>query len=163
MGYVCVLDNNKLFEENDIELAALICDVISAKMKEKDYFNDTPNLMFEDLFIDILNKKIHDSVIVSERLKYLNWENHDKYYVLAVDISKHDHTKILSHYVKDTLQKLIKVPTLISYGRYIVIIVGCKKENFMKRENFDALISYMKKKRHVRRTEPKFYEYCRFI
>jgi len=99
---------------------------------------------FEDLFIDKLENKVRDKEIILERLKYLEWKDSDKYHVFTVDIAKIDKTNSIIYYLKSSIQALSNSPHVVVHDKHIVIIIGSKKENQFRIENFESIVYFIK-------------------
>ena len=144
IGHFAILEYNKPFKESDIELAALICDVISSEMQKYSHFRNLKGATYENFIIDILDGKITNPEAL-ERLKHLDWEMKDKLYLLLINMDRYDPTHSLIPYMRDSLEKMIDGARAVAYNNYIVVIIGCSKESHVNKENLQSLIEFLRK------------------
>jgi|GEM_PF-2346747 len=144
IGVLVVFESSKIFDERDLELTAVLANVISVKMQEMRRFYSYSENLFEDLIRDILSNNIHDAGVIAERLSYMNWRSHDKYYVLSVDITTFDQTNLLIYYLRDSLKQLTNNLVAIPFEDYIVIIIGYENGRCLDGDEAEKLQDYLK-------------------
>jgi len=148
IGYLFVLEVEKPLNEYDIELAAMLCSVISVKVQESEFSFKNRGLMFEHFLIDILNGKIRNNEIAVETLKYLDLHFEEYFYILTIDIDSmnwNNTSDISLRQIKNLLEMTVKNSKCLIYNGAIVMLISCREKIISPEIEFKKLIDLLKK------------------
>ncbi|MCR4434925.1 MAG: helix-turn-helix domain-containing protein [Eubacteriales bacterium] len=128
VGYLTVIEYEKPFKESDLELVALLCDVISSEMYKTKPFKNAKGALYESFLADLLNGSIQDSQAVQEMVKDLNLKLGENLYILTIDLRRSDNSYAHLVHLMYRLENMVTGSKSIMYRDYIVMLISCDKE-----------------------------------
>jgi len=148
VGNVIVLECNKPFTQRDEELIVLISKVIAKEMKKENIYRNANDLVYENLLLDLLDKKIKDQNTVKERIQDAGIRLDKKFVIIVFDISKYNSKGKYSGYLSDSIQSLFTVKGSVYYNDYIVMLYNIDYE-FSIEDLFNKNIEDFLNKNHI--------------
>jgi len=127
VGYLTVFENDQDLKEEDIEVTRLLCDVVSSEMQKNKNFENFSGVMYEYLITDLLDGKFDNRKIVMERIKSLQWDQPQDFYLITADIPKSDITFYHVEYLKRTVESFLPYCKPIYYDENLCILLNLKK------------------------------------
>jgi sugar diacid utilization regulator len=143
VGYLIVVEMEKPFEEDDIELIDLLNSVVSSEMKKDQFISSSRGNMHEYFLVDILDGKIKGGKAVRERLKSLNWGMEGRMHVITVLVKEQDAARTPMFYVRDVLGSMFSRSRCIVYNNNIVIFVNHKSDDAQFEDELKYLASFL--------------------
>ncbi len=127
VGYLTVFENDQDLKEEDIEITRLLCDVVSSEMQKNKNFENFSGVMYEYLITDLLDEKFDNRKIVKERVKSLQWDQPQDFYLITADIPKSDITFYHVEYLKRTVESFLPYCKPIYYDENLCVLLNLKK------------------------------------
>jgi len=143
VGYLIVVEMEKPFEEDDIELIDLLNSVVSLEMKKDQFISSTRASMQEHFLADILDGKIKGGKAIREKLKSLDWNMEGRMRVITVLVKEQDAVKVPMFYVRDVLGSMFSRSICIVYNNNIVIFLSHKSDNIQFENELKYLASFL--------------------
>ena len=140
-----VIEQNYPFSEDDLELTSLLCTIISAELQKKKFTQHSRGYVYESFIEDLLDKKITNSKIVSERAQYLNLGLKKNMQILTIDINEFDNEHYSLDYVRNLLESMIFNCKAIVYNNNIVLIISSDKALTTNTEEFTLFKEFLHK------------------
>jgi len=156
VAYICILQSNRDFEAEDLDLSNVLSKVVSMHMQKENLFISSSGLDEEYYLMDLLINKINNIQYVKERLKYINFNLNENCLILSIPFkqkykdSRHNlGLKELMKRLKNILGNCIStyykdmIVFLISNEQEQVISTYVKKNllEFLKLNNLNCGIS----------------------
>lgn len=139
---IVVWESNKPFRKIDLEIAELLSNVISIKLKNSLNIPFAKSLVLENFFRDILNGKVSDNEIIIDTLSSLNWVIKDNLYIITADTIEFDDTKITQEFLCSKLEELINGSYAFTYNNYIILLVSRSGKDMISTEEFGSLETF---------------------
>jgi len=117
------------FKENDVELATLLCSVLSTEMQKNKLFLNTKRIMFEHFITDLLDGKMINKEIMSERMQHIDFKAEGFLYVMTVSIEDYEFLNTTISYARDQLENLVPGSKSLIYNNQIVLIISTQSES----------------------------------
>lgn len=132
LGTIGVIEFNRPFEERDLALVDVYCKALSAEMQKDKFVQSAKGLMYESFIKDLLDGVITDSQEIMERIKHIGLDLKNNIYIMTIDITEFDNTYQSLSQIRNLLENMIDNSKAIIYNNYIVAIVSCNNETYMK-------------------------------
>ncbi|MCR4434927.1 MAG: helix-turn-helix domain-containing protein [Clostridiales bacterium] len=128
VGYLTVIEYENPFKESDLELVALLCDVISSEMQKNRSNKNSKWALFESFLADLLNGNIQDDKTTQEMAQALSLNLEENLYILTIDVRQSDIAYIYLIHSMYLPENIAASSKSIMYKDYIVILVSCSKK-----------------------------------
>lgn len=145
IAHLGVIEYLKSFEDEDIELASLLCKLISAEMQKNKLFRSTKRIIYEHFITDLLDGKISKLEIINERCSHLDLDLKDTLYVLTINIEEYEIKNTAISYVRDQLEGILPGCKSVLYNDQIILIIDRNKENPLTESELEKLSKYLEK------------------
>ncbi|MGE5404041.1 MAG: PucR family transcriptional regulator, partial [Candidatus Saccharibacteria bacterium] len=145
VGYVIVLTNQMQFTEKDIELVALICDVVASEMGKNKLYSDTRGLMYENLLVDLLENKINRTDLVLERARSAGYHAGDRLYVMSIDIQQNQANHYFVDYIRESVEKRFLDCKSVLYKNNIVVLLDLKSPQISEESLIERMQTFLQK------------------
>jgi sugar diacid utilization regulator len=132
------------FKENDLELATLLCSVLSAEMQKNKLFRNTKRIMFEHFITDLLDGKVMKNEIMSERMQHIDLDLKGCLYVITVNIEDYEILNTTISYARDQLENLVFGSKSLIYNNQIVLIISTQSDRPFFDTDLQSLENYLK-------------------
>ena len=129
VAHLVVVENNRPFRNEDYEIIALICKVISSELKHSKFYHNIDSAMYETLVYDILDGKICEDEIIDLRLSNLSWKTKKYLTVLVADILQYNNTYAYLSFFRDLFEQVTENCHTFIYNNLIVMLIGKDHEN----------------------------------
>ena len=140
---VSVVELNRPFRDEDYEIVAMLCNAVSAEMQKNKFLHYTRGLLYEELIVELIEGKIENDNLISERVKSLGVGMKKYIYVLTIDIKGFDVEKFSLSYMRDYLEKMISGSKALIYNEYIVIVASCSQETGLYDSDIKSLGDFL--------------------
>ncbi|MBU5269408.1 MAG: helix-turn-helix domain-containing protein [Clostridium cochlearium] len=121
-GYLLALSSNKPFSDNDNDTLKLISKIIGMEIKKNNLYNNIDNIAYENLLLDLLEDKILNSKILSDRLKNIKHNLGKYFYVFSFDISNYNLNGKKNNYLSKNITNLFQGKNSIYYKNNIIML-----------------------------------------
>ncbi|KPU42499.1 hypothetical protein OXPF_42840 [Oxobacter pfennigii] len=144
LAHLIIYEVNKPFEDNDIELANMLCDAFSleiqktALLQQKRVFNE------ETFFTELLDGKLEEMGVIRNTAEILNLRPEKKLYIFSIDLNQCDINKFSLAYVQKSLEEMIPCCLSAHYEDWIVMLVSCETEIFNDKNFLSKLYYFLK-------------------
>jgi len=147
VAYICVLQINRDFEEEDLELANVLSKVASMHMQKENLFISSSGLDEEYYLMDLLINRINNIQYVKERLKYINFNLNKNCLMLSIPFKQKYKDSRHNFGLKELMKRLKNIlGNCIStyYKDRIVFLVSSECEQVMTTNIRKNLLEFLK-------------------
>lgn len=156
-SYICVLENNRTFLEEDLELVDSLSNVVSSFAEKEHVFVANSGLSDEYYLIDLIANKIQNIDYIKERLKFSNFILKDNFAILSIPFIQKYKDYRYNYGLKqlmESIKKLFKNCLSAYYEENIIFLISSNEysvisnnaliqfEDFLKLNNLKCGISY---------------------
>jgi len=147
VAYICVLQNNQNFEDEDLELVNVLSKVASMHMQKENLFISSSGLDEEYYLMDLLINNISDIQYVKERLKYINFNLNENCLMISIPFKQKYKDSRHNFGLKELMKRLkIILGNCIStyYKDMIVFLVSNEQEKVISTPVKNNLLEFLK-------------------
>lgn len=139
--YLCIIEQNKFRCRPDIiYYISTICNALAKHNGFITLKSDAASGTLEELILNLLDSPPSSPSSVRIQLAEAGWEEHEQYYVLAIDKQNKNH--LLPDYTK--LQSILNTKSIYEYKNYIVAVLGYPYFEWPDDSCLNALSDYLK-------------------
>lgn len=144
VALIAIVDTFRPFREIDREFAELLANTVSIELSKSEFYKDNRGIMYNYFLADILSKQMQDPVLISQRIKALDWKVYDYFNVAVVinDSEKMNQSKL--QYVAGQLRQIIAGCRWTYYRDDLVLLWSRPKGGLLSSEK-SQLESFMAK------------------
>lgn len=146
VGYICVLQDNRTFKEQDLVLTNILSKVASVQIQKENLFISNSGLDDEYYLIDLLMNKIDNIEYIKERLRYSNFNLNKNLIVLSIPF-KHEYKDYRHNFGLKELMKRLKniFENCISvyYKDMIVLLISSEESNVIPSHIKENLLNFL--------------------
>lgn len=141
---IAVCAHERPFKESDLELSSLLCKAISIELQKNEFIHYSRGLMHESFTEDLLEGKITDDKVISDRIKTLNLKYKKNLFVLTIDISNFTRTQNSLTYMRNEFEKKINNSKAVVHAEKIVMIISCDNDKLFLKTEVESLKDFLK-------------------
>lgn len=135
MGQLIVLEAFIPFKQEDFEMIKLISQVISLVIQNNRDYDELVDSYRDKLFIDLLQGKIRDKMVIDERLKFCEWRQTHYLQVLSISNVKNSMTNIPYNYINGFFLDIFPNSFCLKYEGYVITILErVNKQSFSDKQ-----------------------------
>ena len=127
VGTVSVLEYNRKFTAEDYVLLPIIANAISAELQKMRTISFARGIKYEELLADMLDGKLTNVDIITNRLKNLNAFIKKYFYLLVFDLKSFDSGNYSLPFVRDHLEEMVLDSKALIYKETIVLFKSYNK------------------------------------
>ncbi len=142
MGYLAILEYRQPFQNQDLRIAKLICEVISSIMKEEKWQKSATGLMWENLIQDLLEEKVTEEEDLNDRLQSCEWKPNKNMCMVSIDMSRFNDPSFID-YFRQQIHKLTPLCRSIYYHDAVSVLLEFQGESGRKKL-LSSMISFLK-------------------
>lgn len=147
VSYICILEKNRKFINNDLDIANAIAQVLSIQMQKENLFVNSSGLEEEYYLMDLLNSRIDNMDYARQRLNDVGFIINKNINVIIIpynqiyrDYRHNFGLKQLMNTAKNILQNCITA----YYEEKIILMVSTKDKNILSEEVKEKFIDFLK-------------------
>jgi len=106
LGNICVVACMKPFEDGDMELIEIFCEILSVELQNSEFYQKIDRVYQESLLDMLIDGEVKDDNIVKEKIAELRGRLKANLYIGVIDISQYDHTVTHLAYFRDLFSKI---------------------------------------------------------
>lgn len=141
IGYLIIPCHKRLLNKEDIQIAELLSNVLSLKMQNSRFVNNSEGIIYEYFISDLLDGNITNPKVIEERLRCIKWILHDNIYVMTLHKKQNWNKSLLD--ICNLVTNLIYGSKAIVYNNYVVAIISRKKKEFPNKNDLKCLIELL--------------------
>lgn len=122
------------FRKNDLNIVNQLCKAVSAELQKDNYVDYTSNIMLDNFLKDLMDGNLRNPAVIDERMKQVGMSAKKIYFILTIDITKFDSSKLALSYLKDYLEKKVSDAKVSLIYNNIVMLLGTYKCSLPKIE-----------------------------
>ena len=123
MGQVIVLEAFQPFKQADFEMMRLISQVIALVVQNNRDYDELVDTYRDKLFIDLIQGKIKDKMIIEERLRFIEWRQYNHLQVITITNDKNSISNIPFNYINGFFLDIFPKSFCIKYVGYVIVIL----------------------------------------
>jgi len=147
VAYICILQSNRDFEAEDLDLSNVLSKVVSMHMQKENLFISSSGLDEEYYLMDLLINKINNIQYVKERLKYINFNLNENCLILSIPFKQKYKDSRHNLGLKELMKRLKNIlGNCIStyYKDMIVFLISNKQEQVISTYVKKNLLEFLK-------------------
>lgn len=154
VGYICVSEKNRPFNELDFEFTDKLSKILSIEMQKTEFFAEKSGLKHEYLLKDLIEGRFDDVKYVMQRMSQLEFKPLNYYYIVTFQFN-FDDKRINTKYYIEQLKYIFKNGLCFMYnGNAVLLLTSKNKEkpfsdvdilrlnDFLKLNQIHASVSY---------------------
>jgi len=145
VGYLTLVESEREFNENDIELASLLCDVIALKLQKSNFNKNNKIFLFDSFIGSLLDGEIKDNSTIEKYMKYFELQLKENLYVITINSSEADTANTPIYYIRDMLENMLEDSKCAIYNNTIVILVSRGEKICKGSQYLENLTHFLKK------------------
>ncbi|WP_350342916.1 helix-turn-helix domain-containing protein [Proteinivorax tanatarense] len=145
VGYLIVLQSEEHFTYKTHEFLALLSTVIAQEINNNKDFSNMVGLMYENLLLDILDKKIDDHKLIEERIKRSELKMKKNFKVLVFDILSYNPSRFYRENLKNGLNKIFSSIYSVFYKDCVVSLISSDDDEPIDSEVEKRLLNFLEK------------------
>ena len=139
-----VCAHERPFKESDLELTSLLCKAVSIELQKNEFIHYSRGLMHENFTQDLLEGKVIDDKVISERIKTLNLKFKRNLFVITIDISDFAGSQTSLIFMRDEFEKKVNNCKAVIHAENIVMIISCDNEKKFLTTELEDLKGFLK-------------------
>jgi len=139
-----VCAHERPFTESDLELTSLLCKAISIELQKNEFIYYSRGLMHESFTEDLLEGKITDEKVISERIKTLNFKYKKNLFVLTIDVNKFASSQTTLTYMRNKFENAITNSKAVVHAEKIVMIISYEHDELFLKKQVESLKDFLK-------------------
>lgn len=144
VGTVSVLEYNRKFTAEDYVLLPIIANAISAELQKMRTISFARGVKYEELLADMLDGKLTNVDIITNRLKTLNAFVKKYFYLFVFDINNFDGGNYSLPFIRDRLEEMVPDSKALIYKENIVLFKSYNKpEQLFESNDFGILTDFL--------------------
>lgn len=145
VAYLSAIEYNKDFQSCDIKTVEILCNAISSEMQKNNFFTKTRGMMYEYFIADLLDGNITDTMVVEERIKYLEWNLKRNFCIIVISTKQFDKENTPFNYIRIMFESILVDSKSIEYDDHIVLVVNNNRENIIRESELKTLSEFLTK------------------
>ena len=139
-----VVEYSRPFSEADYPFVEILSNAVAAEMQKDQFRQYTRGLLYEDFIWNLLDGRLTDPKVVSERIKILNLNIKKNIYVFVFDLSEYDSNQFSITYMRDVFEKMISGGQALIYNNKIVITASYSRARDIFQTELSNLSRFLK-------------------
>ncbi len=144
VALMVVWENERPFNEKDLDLVAQLCEIISSEMQRSEFYRNMKDVLFESFMSDLLDGKTTYVEPVMKRLGSMDWKLKQNLYLMVIDISMFDSTYMEISRIRDTIEPMIKDCKAFIYNNFVVALIGRDDKSLCPKAEMNDLIRFLR-------------------
>lgn len=147
VGTLSVLEYNRKFKAEDYVLLPIIANAVSAELQKIRTVSFARGVKYEELLADMLDGKLTNVDIITNRLKMLNTFVKKYFYLFVFDLKGFDSGNYSLPFVRDHLEAMVNDSKALIYKENIVLFKSYNKpEQIEETIRSEALTTFLEKR-----------------
>jgi sugar diacid utilization regulator len=138
VGYLTVIESERKIEEDDYDIISVLCNVISLELQKNREVRNERGFYYERLFVELLEERIKDPLIIDDKIKHLDLQLKENLYVFVFQVSQEELANTNFAYIRNIIEDLITGFKTVIYNDQIIGIISIS-ENKDLFEDFDLM------------------------
>ncbi|MCR4435241.1 MAG: helix-turn-helix domain-containing protein [Clostridiales bacterium] len=143
VGYLLVFGVQKKLDHQDIDLMALLSDVIASEMQKDKFYKNTKGAIHENIIRDLLEERLRDKKVIEERVRSMDLNPDEPHCIIAVDVRQFYASRFFLSFLRSSLENIIPSSKSVIFEDYIVMVAGCSKESSLSEKELTALEKFL--------------------
>lgn len=161
VGYIAVIDSYKTLEDNDTEILAVLCNVVSLELQKNKTFWQTKGMVFDNFINDLLNGELNNNELINERSKYLDIKFSHYLSVIIVEYIVDSNGNIPLPYIRELLESLIFRARCTVYGNQLIMVLSRKRRYPFNPEEKQKLYQFLEENQMIAGVSRSFLDMSR--
>lgn len=123
VGHLTVIEFERNFEEEDHEIIILLSKVISLEMQKDRLIANSRGFLYESLFLDLLEGRVKDPLIIEDRIKALDIDLEEKFCVFTIAVNQAEQVNTNLPYIRNVIENMIKNGKSVIYNDNILCLI----------------------------------------
>lgn len=124
VALMVVWENERPFNDKDIDLVAQLCEIISSEMQRSEYYRNMKDVLFESFMADLLDGKTKYIEPAIKRFNSMDWKLKRYLFLLVIDISGFDSSFREISRIRDTIEYMIKDCRAFIYNHRVLALIS---------------------------------------
>ena len=147
VGYISILQSEREFEEEDLELTNVLSNVFSVQLQKENLFISNSGLDEEYYLTDLLINRIDNIEYLTERLKYINFNLYENLIILSIPFKQKYKDYRHNFALKELINKIKNIlGNCIStyYKDAIIFLISNEHKEVINDSRKETLLEFLK-------------------
>lgn len=127
IAYIAVLEYDNKFTDEDIEMIQLLCEAVSTELKKNNKIFSNRGFIYESLFFELVEGRINDNILLSERMKAIDWNIGKRNILITIDLGKINPKNHYIDYIRAYIEDIFTGSKSIYYENKLLFLIDCDK------------------------------------
>lgn len=145
--FICVLENNKKFNNEDLELTDTLSKVLSVHFEKENKFISNSGLNEEYYLMELLMNKSDNIKHIERRLNHINFQIHKNFIMISIPFKQHfkdyRHNFGLKEVIKN-IKKILGNCIFTYYKEMIVFLISSDTEEIIHHSNYKTFLEFLR-------------------
>ncbi len=143
IGTAHVLEYETAFDDSDLELFQLFCDIVSLELQRDPFYTKSRGIYYEYFIGNILNGKIIDPMVIQERIKMLGLKLDPHLFILTFQPRPDSVLRFPIEVLRNHLEDILWGAKCLVYNDSVVALLSRKNEHEFSLHENHKLISFL--------------------
>lgn len=155
VAYLIILELDKSFSQEDIELSDIISYVLSEELAKNEFYTSKSGIMYETFLLDLLAERISNHEIALDRMHSCQCDFGENFYVLSI-YNQDPSSKYFNNFTKDFVSSILPFSKSIFYEDHLMLLIDLKNKDNLDEITFNNLKKFLKENHMIGGLSTKF-------
>ena len=141
VGILGVMESNRKFRNEDIEITAILSDIISIEMQRDKKFSNVTGGLNKKILLDLIIGNVTQIEIIEERIKLLKLKLYNNLYILIVALN--DVNFRIIEFLKNYFKTLFPTCLILEHSQNLILLLNFANSKELETKE-DKLINLLK-------------------
>lgn len=145
--FICILENNKKFNDEDLELTNILSKVLSVHFEKENKFISNSGLDEEYYLMELLKNKSDNIDHIKQRLNHINFKFKKNYIILSIPFKQYfkdyRHNFGLKEVIKN-IKNILGNCIFTYYQEMLIFLVSSNDDEIIKKSTYDLLDEFLR-------------------
>lgn len=144
VGHVMLYEQDQPLQEFDSVMLHRTSRIISMELQKNSFISTNKGFMYSYFLADLLDNPDVNYASVTERLSILNYDLKEQQYILVIPSRSYRNTSTRLDVITQQLHQILSSSIYAIYENTIAILISRSKEDGIKNQEYERLISFLK-------------------
>lgn len=145
--FICILENNKKFTSEDLELTNVLSQVLSEHFEKENKFISNSGLDEEYYLMELLNNTSDNIDYIKQRLNHIDFKFKKNFIIFSIPFKQYFKDYRDNFGLKEvikTLKNILGNCIFTYYKEMIIFLVSSDSEEIIKKSTYDSLLEFLR-------------------
>ncbi|MBN1315573.1 MAG: helix-turn-helix domain-containing protein [Anaerolineales bacterium] len=123
VGHLSVIENNRPFLDDDIEIARVLIDVVISEVQKDNYYLFMAGIHHEYFILDLLQENHDKPTTIEDRVRSLQWDAYNVFYLVTINIPRKNDAFFFVEYLRTRLGYIFTFSKSVYYDENVILVI----------------------------------------